>query len=73
MESLITNLNTMTVRRIEDPYAKSPSEVCKSPDHNVPSHLYLTPGTYEHTCDSCGLKKSFTVQGTFMKTPLTNK
>lgn len=34
---------------------------CFSADHNLPSHIVLSPGTYEHTCSSCGKKTTFAV------------
>lgn len=37
---------------------------CLSPSHNPPSHIVLPPGTYRHTCPSCGHVSTFTVYGT---------
>lgn len=34
---------------------------CLSPGHNPPQHISLPAGTYEHTCDACGSKQTFTV------------
>lgn len=34
---------------------------CFSPEHNPPSHIVLEPGTYRHTCPSCGYAVTFTV------------
>lgn len=36
---------------------------CMSPGHNPPSHMALSPGTYEWTCDACGNVITFTVSG----------
>jgi len=33
---------------------KEPDEQCMHPEHNPPMHIYLEPGTYEHTCPACG-------------------
>lgn len=38
-------------------------KMCPSPEHNPPSHLYLEPGKYEHTCPACGKTITFTVFG----------
>lgn len=34
---------------------------CMHPEHNPPSHMVYEPGTYEHTCPSCGKSMIFTV------------
>jgi len=34
---------------------------CMSLEHNIPNMMVFTPGTYEHTCPSCGKKTIFTV------------
>lgn len=34
---------------------------CHSSEHNPPSHMVFPPGTYEHTCPSCGKRTVFTV------------
>jgi hypothetical protein len=34
---------------------------CCHPEHNPPSHMVLSPGTYEHTCPGCGRVVLFTV------------
>lgn len=48
----------MPLRKIAD--EKPP---CRHPEHNPPSHIVLSPGTYEHTCPSCGNKLTFHVGG----------
>ena len=44
------------LRKIKD--AEQP---CLSPQHKPPMHIYLTAGTYEYTCPSCGKVVVFTV------------
>ena len=34
---------------------------CSHPEHDPPSHIVLEPGTYKHTCPSCGEEVVFTV------------
>jgi hypothetical protein len=34
---------------------------CMNPEHKPPSHCVFEPGTYEHTCPSCGKITIFTV------------
>ncbi len=34
---------------------------CLDPDHNVPGMCCFEPGTYKHTCPSCGNVIVFTV------------
>lgn len=34
---------------------------CLCPDHEPPRNRVFDPGTYEHTCPSCGKKTVFTV------------
>lgn len=36
-------------------------KVCTHPEHNPPTHMYLSPGIYEHVCPGCGGKIIFTV------------
>ena len=40
---------------------KEPERVCTSPEHKPPTHLFLTPGTYKHTCPSCGEETIFEI------------
>ncbi len=42
-----------------------PKRPCLSPTHNPPSMIVLSPGTYEHTCPSCGHVTTFVVNGTY--------
>lgn len=46
------------MRKIAEP---KQNEICMNPEHKPPMHIYLTPGTYEHVCPSCGHKTIFTV------------
>lgn len=48
----------MILRKIKDS-----KKVCTHPGHNVPSHVVLEPGTYEHQCPGCGEKVVFEVPG----------
>jgi len=34
---------------------------CLHPEHNPPSHIVLSPGTYEYTCPGCGERQTFRV------------
>ena len=34
---------------------------CVHPEHAPPSNIVLAPGTYRHTCPSCGRQRVFTV------------
>ena len=34
---------------------------CPNREHNPPSMIVLSPGTYEYTCPGCGSKMVFTV------------
>jgi len=44
----------MTIRRIADEELTwLPCDVCRHPDHNPPSHMYLPNGQYEHECPGC--------------------
>lgn len=38
-----------------------PKPVCNHPEHNPPSHMVFTPGTYKHVCPSCGKEVIFDV------------
>ena len=40
---------------------KEPEKVCLNPEHNPPTHIVLSPGTYEHVCPGCGKKTVFEV------------
>lgn len=48
----------MPTRKIADPPESKP---CYSPEHSPPSMMVFAPGTYEHTCPSCGKVTIFTV------------
>jgi hypothetical protein len=39
---------------------------CRDTEHNPPSMMVLSPGTYEHECPSCGKKIVFTVRGAWL-------
>lgn len=51
----------MPTRKIEDVNEKYVGKPCYDPGHNVPGMQVFEPGTYEHTCPSCGNKIVFTV------------
>lgn len=36
-------------------------KICLSSEHNPPTQIVLSPGTYEHECPSCGHRQRFTV------------
>lgn len=38
-----------------------PKPPCLHPEHNPPNSIVLSPGTYKHTCPSCGHVTVFTV------------
>jgi hypothetical protein len=40
---------------------------CMSPEHNVPMHIVLEPGTYRYTCPACGHVTVFEVPLIFCK------
>lgn len=42
------------------------SAACRSPEHNPPSMIVLSPGLYEHTCPACGQATRFAVGGAVM-------
>lgn len=48
-------------RKIAEPERQ---RLCNDPQHNPPSMYCFSPGTYEHTCPACGVKKIFTVPQT---------
>ena len=39
---------------------------CRHPEHDPPSLISLSPGTYEHTCPRCREKCSFRVAGVYL-------
>jgi hypothetical protein len=44
----------MPLRKIGGPeFPEDKEKYCTDPEHNPPTHLYLTPGTYEHECPAC--------------------
>ena len=49
--------NPVGLRKISGP---EPAP-CMSPEHNLPLHIVLEPGTYEYTCPACGQKTTFVV------------
>lgn len=53
----------MTIRKISEP----PAPPCRHPEHKVPAHIVLSPGTYEHRCPGCGARTRFTVHGAIWK------
>lgn len=49
-------------RKIGDP----PPLSCSSPEHYAAGMTVREPGTYEHTCPTCGAKYIFTVPSTHL-------
>ena len=50
----------MPTRKVSD----LPShESCLHPEHNLPLHIVLPPGVYEHECPACHYLQVFTIQG----------
>ena len=39
---------------------------CRHPDHDLPMHIMLPPGAYEHECSGCGDKFTFRVDGIYL-------
>lgn len=39
----------MTLVKIAEPF-----RMCRDPQHNPPNMIVLSPGTWQHTCPSCG-------------------
>lgn len=56
----------MTLRKIAEP-----PKLCTSPDHHVPTHLVLEPGTWEHVCSGCGRVTVITIPQHGFCYPLT--
>ena len=52
----------MPTKKISDDKQDRP---CFSRDHNPPSMMVFSPGTYEHTCSDCGKKTVFRVNGIY--------
>lgn len=53
----------MPTRKINDP-----PKICRHPEHDVPNHQVFEPGTWEHTCPSCGAVKVFKIPQVFCET-----
>lgn len=34
---------------------------CSNPNHDLPRHILLAPGTYEHVCPGCGVKQNIVI------------
>lgn len=52
-------------KMLEKIAGSEPKFPCLSPEHNPPNMIVLSPGTYVHTCPSCGKKQTFRVDRTF--------
>ena len=39
-----------TIKKIKTTEIK----ICNNPSHNLPTHILLEPGEYEHKCPGCG-------------------
>ena len=50
----------MSIRKTDDG-GWNKQKPCMHPEHEVPSHISLPPGTYEHECPGCHAKKKFVV------------
>jgi hypothetical protein len=48
------------LKKIEDDTSWNKNN-CTNPEHFPPTHIVLEPGTYEHTCSSCGNIIRFTI------------
>lgn len=46
----------MPIERIGDGYNDNlfVDLPCNHPDHAIPTHVYMEPGKYKHTCAGCG-------------------
>ena len=44
----------------------APPPPCQNSEHNPPTMMVWEPGTYEHTCPSCGDKQTFTVERNYL-------
>ncbi len=53
----------MALRRLSEP-VRVPVARCQHPEHEPPTMVVLEPGTWEHTCPSCGAARVFTVYQT---------
>ena len=49
----------MSTKRIGGP--RPWGGICRDPEHSPPSHRVWQPGTWEHTCPSCGNKVVFVI------------
>lgn len=49
----------------EHPWGKPLQEPCHHPEHEIPTHLMLQPGIYEHECPGCGLKLTYEMPGVY--------
>jgi len=56
------------LRKINDG-AQDKSQICPSTYHNPPSHIALSPGTYEYTCPHCGHTTTFSVRAVVYQAP----
>jgi len=39
----------------------APKPLCRHPEHNPPGAMLFQPGTWQHTCPSCGEVTTFEV------------
>jgi hypothetical protein len=54
--------DNVPLRKLEEiPKWRAQQAPCTHPEHNPPGNIVLEPGTYEHTCPSCGAKRLFRV------------
>lgn len=55
----------MPTKKLNDKTSYDFLASCRHPDHDIPTMIVYTPGTYEHVCAGCGVKTYFTVDKTF--------
>lgn len=58
----------MPTRKLSD----TPRQYCRDPEHEVPSHMVLDNGLYEHECPGCGNKIRFVVNKPTLHQQLDN-
>ncbi len=60
-ERIIQTVKAATggTRKIGDP-------PCRDPEHSATGMIVWEPGTYEHTCPTCGVKYTFTVSAAYL-------
>lgn len=59
----MNNIISGGLRKIKEP---NHQEICISREHNPPTMIVLSPGTYEYTCPNCGHKTRFVVKTPYL-------